>query len=274
MKFKTAREAYKDAKLISGQDEEEFGCDYNYIVANHFSLNKYLTQNNISFKDAFDMNVLCRVTIFPDPITKHLRKEIKEKSSLQKAQIFEDKLYMGGRVKDLIFKNGDRRMVPLLYLITDGFSISKELIYQTRMYEEDDQKTSSGSIQRVRQSKSLLADSLYDVIEASMFCKANVFFTPIAMSNGDPVEWYIPNSDEDENRNNALRLYEESGGCHFEEEYVDSESDQIISDDKMSDSEIIKALKEGKFDDQQSIESEISDEEMIKALKKGSKKSI
>ena len=242
MKFKTAREAYKDARLASSQ-EEEFGCDYNYIVANHFSLNKYLIENNITFKDAFDINIFCRVTIFADPIKSHLRKEIKDKGSIQKSQIFEDKLYMGGRVKDLIFKNGDRRMVPLLYLITDGFSLNKELVYQTRIYEEDDKGTSSGSIHRVRQSKSLLSDSLYDIIEASMFCKSNVFFTPISTSKGDAVEWYVPNEDEDENRRNALRLYEESGGRKFEEEYTDSESDKIISDDKMSDAEIIKLLK-------------------------------
>lgn len=247
MKFKNAREVRKDSTLLPNNNEEEFGCDYNHIVANHYSLKKYIKENKISLMDALNINVICKIVMYQDSTNKHLKSEVMSRNRMQKSQVFETSIHIGNLVKPLYFKEGTRMSVPLLYLITDGFSLNKELIFQTRVYEDNDNnQSSSGSMKKIRKNQSLLEDSTLDIIESSMVCKAHVFFIPLIMANGDPVDWFIPNGDIDHNRETAKRLYEESVKYDFKKSNFEDNSDQIVDDDEKSDNEIIKFIKSKK----------------------------
>ncbi len=240
MKFKTAKEAYRDTELCHRikEEEQDSGVDYNWIVANHFSLTEYLVNNNISLEEAFKRNVICRVTVFADKQKQHLLKSCKE--GMLKRMVFTDTLYYGRHSKQLIFRDNDRRSVPLLYLILAAFSLNKQLIYQTRLYDELNQGESSHSIKRIKKNRPLIEDNLRDIIDASFYCKGNCFLQPIINDDGTPVTWFIPMGTLEENRDNAIRMQSKQQKESFIEESV---VEDIVFDQDVSDQEIKNAIR-------------------------------
>ncbi len=241
MKLKTAREALKDHKLLNNVDEEaDMGCDYNYIVANHFSLQKYIKKHNITFDRAFNIGVMCKVTILNDKLRTHVQKKVREARNIHSSQLFQDELFYKNSKKSLIFKDGTKVTVPLLYLITNAFSLDKELIFETRVC--DDRKEHETSPVLKKEKGSLFDDSLLDLINSSVYCKANVFLRPIMNSNATEVEWYIPTGTLEENQRNAKALYLSEMDHPTEDESEDS-FEEIFGEEGLSDEEIKKAIR-------------------------------
>lgn len=238
MKYKTAREVYRDAELKNKviNEEEEVGCEYNYIIANHYSLENYLEENNISYDDALNINVACRVNIFKDPVKAHLQDKVKIKGSMVTSQVCKDKLYYKDTEHELIFRHGERRSVPLLYLIVKTFSLYQEIIFQTRMYEDQSDKRSSHSL-KARPNETLLNDHIEKFINASLFCKSNVFLQPIINMDGTEVSWYIPIEDTEQNKRNAQKMYSNQLKIS-DESKQGNKYDIVFDDDNMSDEEI------------------------------------
>ena len=240
MKFKTAREAYADLELSKTIKEiENEGLNYNYFVANHFSLQEYVKKNNISLEDAFNHNVICRVSIFKDETNKHLRDTVKEEG-INTAVITEE-IHLGGKHKKLILKDGDRRSIPLLYLLTKVFTLHKELIFNTRISEVEYDRQSSSSIKKIRRKENLFSDNLHDTINTDLFCKPRVLLIPIINANGSPVEWHIPISNNiDENRYNALRMY----NTQFSNIKEEINKEDVVFSKSLSDEDIRKLIKQ------------------------------
>ena len=246
MRLKNFREAYQDGAKHKTKKEEVKGKDFNWIVANHLSLKKWLKNNNISDEMASKMNVICDTYITANEDKEHLRKTVKQ--NLREADVIEDNFYYKGVHKRISIVDGDRPTLPLLYIYHTAFSLNHELIFETRLAEVKNEGTSDQSVKNVLNKRSVIDLDLKDKIEASLFAKSNFFVEPLLNIDGSNVEWYIPYSTEESiNRANALRLYNQFHGFGNTPKDIPQEIYQVAGNKSSKEAlrkELLKARKE------------------------------
>lgn len=262
MQFKNFHEAHGDAEFsVSAQEESIKGWCYNWIIANHFSLSKYMQENNITYQDALNKLVICDVTVLADPDKSHRQKMLQQ--ARRPSLMVQQEFIVGDRVIPLKFVHGGRISVPLLFLLCSAFSLQKTRIFDNRMRETSEEGKSSNSAKMVRRGESPLALDMISNIMAEFKCSSLCFLEPVAYKNGESVDWYIEYGDIAQNRKNALRLYKESIGtyknCQTSVFYESAE-------DKMPAEELKQRLKEMHKPVEEPVKEETPNEEFPKEL--------
>ena len=247
MKFKNAREAYSDLTLLNTmkEEEEEAGVSYNFILANHYSLKNYMKQNNITFEKAYNTHVICKVSIFNDRQTKHLRDAVKD--GLNSVPVVTEEFFYGGKSTKIVLKHQDRRSIPLLFLLVKTFAIEKEIIFHTRLTELESQQSSSSSIKKIRKQQNLMGDDIVELINADLYCKSSAFLEPLINADGSEVEWFIKDYGIDKNREMALKMY----NTQFTSQQETIDSSDIVFSNSISDEDIVKLLRKNNKKQQQ-----------------------
>lgn len=205
--------------------EERQGLPYNWILANYYSLSRFLKEHNLSDKDCLIKNVICEAVILDDKA-----QEIKQ-DRLRNSKIATIDAYFCNTSYSFDFVDRELTSVPLLFLKSFAFSQFKEKILTTRMYDSQKENRSSDSaikLYRKNVHNSFLNSEVTEIINNMFACKSRVFLIPISMEDGSDVDWYVPLDNCDNvNRDNALLEMEKY------QEIKHMSTKNTISDDKL-----------------------------------------